>query len=253
MNATWAAEISKDFHRELAQLRLLPGVELAETSSSVWLRGKTSLEEAQAALGQIPHVRLYLVEAAGLRLQGHLLVSRTWPGKFSSARSVESNEQFVTAWQPLIEGIAVELPRAGYATGAVPPLTIRLVRSLRQQRSTLLITIADSWLEFAASAPKVRLDRLTFAISEDSRVLVLGEPLPPLPGQQFWDVDGNLIPIGWMCSPNLDGQTLSLALGRDRNEYLLFSEDGSVESIPMSSFVPATRAAVRSSLGSGTI
>lgn len=252
MNATWVAEISKQHLPELAQLRLLPDVEMAETASSVWLRGETSLEEAQAALSHVPHVRLFHAESAGLRLQGNLLVSRTLPTQFGPARTTEVDERFLTVWQPMILGIPVDLPQTRYASGTVMAIAIRLVRSDQVQRSTLLSTTALLWAEFAESAPKVRLDRLAFAMSDDGRVLVRGEPLPSLPGQQYWETDGNVIPVGWASSPSLDGPTLSKSLGRDDDEFLLLRDDGSVESIPKSSFVQASRAAVRSSIGSAS-
>lgn len=252
MTATWVAEISQLYHREFAQLRLSPGVEMAETASNIWLRGMTSLDEAQAALASIPHVRLYSLEAAGLRLRDHLLVSRTLPAAVGTDRVASRGDQFLTAWLPVLPGTPVELPRAVYASGTMTPLPIRLVRSVQFQRSSVLVTTLQQWAEFAESAPKVRLDRLAFAMSDDGRVLVRGEPLPPVPGQQYWETDGIVIPVGWASSPALDGLTLSKGLGRTDLELLLLAEDGSVESIPKSSFVQASRAAVRASMGSGT-
>ena len=230
MAAVWAAEIAKEYARELGRLRLLPGAELGETETSYWVRGTSPIEEAQLALLTIPHAKLYHIDRAGLRPWGHRLVARSHPGI-----------NFI----PLAKAIRPSLPIASYPSAPVPRVPLTLVRSAEEQQSVLLETTLNQWAEYAASAPKVRLDQWAFAVSAEGRVLVRGQPLPSLAGRQYWESDGVAIPVGWTCSPAITGIALSKLVGRATGEVVLLNENGSSESIPADAFVRASRSAIR--------
>lgn len=232
MNAVWAAEIEKRFARELGQLRLVPSVESAETEESYWLRGSSQIEEAQLVLSTIPHVRIYHIEAGdGLRPVGLRLVAKPLP---------------TMTFLPLSKTVAVELPRAAYPVSRMASVPVSLVRSDQEQRSMLLETTLEVWSAYASSAPQVRLNCWAFAVTSEGRVLVRGEPLPPLRGQRYWMSDGVAIPIGWTCHPVIAGPVLAKVLDGRGGDLILLNVDGSMESIPADSFVRATRSAVRS-------
>ncbi len=230
MAGVWAAEIAREHARELGRLRLLPGVELGETETSYWVRGTSAIEEAQRVLLTIPHVQLYHIDRAGLRPWGHRLVAKPLP---------------VMTFSPLAKAIRPSLPIASYPSAPVPRVPLTLVRSAEEQQSVFLETTLNQWAEYAASAPKVRLDRWAFAVSAEGRVLVRGQPLPSLAGRQYWESDGVAIPIGWTCSPTITGIALSKLVGRAAGEVVLLDEQGSMEMIPADSFVRASRSAIR--------
>ena len=230
MAGVWAAEIAREHARELGRLRLLPGVELGETEASYWVRGTSSIEEAQRALLAIPHAQLYHIDRAGLRPWGHRLVAKSLPD---------------LTFAPLAKAIRPSLPIASYPSAPVPRVPLTLVRSAEVQQSVFLETTLDQWVEYGVSAPKVRLDRWAFAVSAEGRVLVRGQPLPSLPGRQYWESDGVAIPVGWTCSPAITGSALSKHVGRAAGEIVLLDETGSLESIPADAFVQASRSAIR--------
>ena len=230
MAGVWAAEIAHEHARELGRLRVLPGVELAETEASFWVRGTSSIEEAQRVLLAIPHAQLYHIDRAGLRQWGHRLVAKPLPG---------------LTYTPLAKAIRPSLPIASYPSAPVPRFPLTLVRSDVEQQSVFLETTREQWTEYAASAPKVRLDRLAFAVSAEGRVLVRGQPLPSLSGRQYWESDGVAIPIGWTCSPAITGSAFSKLVRRAAGEIVLLDEQGAVQSIPADAFVRASRSAIR--------
>ena len=230
MAAVWAAEIAREHARELGRLRLLPGVELGETKSSYWVRGTSPIEEARLALLTIPHAQLYHIDRSGLRPWGHRLLAKPLPA---------------LTFTPLAKAIRPSLPIASYPSAQVPRVPLTLVRSDVEQQSVFLETTLTHWSEYAASAPKVRLDQWAFAVSAEGRVLVRGQPLPSLSGQQYWESDGVAIPVGWTCSPAITGSALSKLVGRATGEIVLLDEKGSVESIPADVFVRASRSSIR--------
>lgn len=230
MAGVWAAEIAREYAREMGRIRLLPGVELGETETSYWVRGTSPIEEAQPALLGIPHVQLYHIDRSGLRPWGHRLVVKPLAE---------------ITFTPLVKAIRPTLPIASYPSAQVPRVPLALVRSEVEQQSVFLETTLNQWAEYAASAPKVRLDRWAFAVSADERVLVRGRPLPSFAGRHYWESDGVAIPVGWTCSPAITGSALSKLVGRVTGEIILLDEHGSIASIPGDAFVRASRSAIR--------
>jgi hypothetical protein len=114
------------------------------------------------------------------------------------------------------------------------------------------LTSRDDWLSYGSSAPQVRLDRLTFAVSSDARVLVRGLPLPPLAGTRYYEQAGVALPCGWGWPAWLDARLVRDALPIGKTDLPLFSPLGTWESIPGDQFVRATRSAVRLSTESTT-
>jgi hypothetical protein len=107
------------------------------------------------------------------------------------------------------------------------------------------MTTLGLWKKYAETAPASRLDHLQFAVSEHNNVLIIGNPLPAIPGKQYWIKDEILLPAGY----DFEIKFVS-AFIRDRNNgegetYTLFDPDGNWKQISRSLLVPAKRSAVR--------
>lgn len=248
MAAIWAAEIPKDSLHELLQLRLAPGIECAEAADCYWLRGNCPIDEARDLLRSIPHLKLYSIEVAGLKLWGNLLVSRPMPTFQPGIAAEKPSGHLLNHFAPLAQVTPLTFPVAAYPSATISKIPLRLLRSAHSRSAAFQVITREQLAELASTAPQVRLDRWTFAIAGDGRVLVHGQPLPAIPGKQYWELDGNLIPLGWDCGPSIDGPILSRILGREENQYGLLHEDGTQEVILQTAFVPASRAAIRTSL-----
>ena len=58
---------------------------------------------------------------------------------------------------------------------------LRLVRSNVEKEANVLLVELRAWRNYAATAPRIRLLHLSFAVSDDGQVVIRGLPLPPLP------------------------------------------------------------------------
>lgn len=232
MDFSWAASVAGSQAEHLALLRLQPGVEAAPADDVWWLRGP-SCEEVLRRVRMIPHVQLFHLDAER-RL-------RPWN------RLLAVGELPEIAFAPISNMVQPVLPRAGWPAADIERVPLSLTRSSRMLPASVLITSRDVWKCYGVSAPAIRLRKWTFAVSADERVIIRGEPIPPLPGQQLCETDGVAIPAGWECSPALEGATLSSVLEADSGGLVLLSTDGTMETVPQSAFVDATRSAVRSS------
>jgi hypothetical protein len=108
-----------------------------------------------------------------------------------------------------------------------------------------LLTSFEAWRTYAEAAPEIRLRGLRFAVSAERQVLLLGAPLPPLPGQEYWQQAGLLLPAGYDLEVPLLAPLLTSRLTSDSEALVLFTAEGGWALVPMAHLVPATRSAVR--------
>ena len=222
----------------LAAVRTLPGLHAAPDPATgrLWLRTGPSPEPLPVALRQLPALARYTLDAAG-----HLFE----PGRRTPTATLPA-----LAWRPLRELLPVALPTAALPAQEPPRYQPRLVASARAEPGAALLTHLPEWLRYAETAPEIRLAGLRFAAAADGRVLVLGSPLPPLPGQEYWVAPGAgpgglLLPAGFALEAPLLAPLLARQLVPAQDALLLFAPDGSWERVPTAHLLPATRAAVR--------
>jgi hypothetical protein len=249
MSERWAAALPIAHAAHLGRFRLRGGIEVCQQGETLWLSG-SDLEAVDVTLRGLPDVRRFrhlpddqLVEVEQ-RVPSCMLPAGTWVT--------------LGIW---LKGV---LPQTAWPGQAPPRIALRLERAVTPRVPTLLELPLSAWQAYAATAPQVRLDRLSFALDSRKRVLVRGTPLPPLAGRRFVEFDGIAVPIGWHWTPAVDAQTVRACLQLDANESgprqtqgvlengrgdlaLLTNEDCRWERIPGDAFVQATRSAVRMS------
>jgi hypothetical protein len=125
---------------------------------------------------------------------------------------------------------------------------LQLVRSAVICRPTILRLSLKSWAGFIESAPQLRMGCLSFLAARDGQVLVRGNPLPPLPGQQFVDHDGIVVPAGWSWQPAVEPQVLRAAAELESGDCLLWTADAGCQKLPADGWVRVSRSAVRLTL-----
>ena len=114
------------------------------------------------------------------------------------------------------------------------------------EASGLLLDVR-TWARYAENASAVRLSSLQFA-ADEQRVLVIGRPLPPLPGTRLAIIEDVAVPLGWTWTPSLSPKDVRTILGAD-DDFVLWLPDQPVEFIAENSFVAASRSAVRLTVG----
>ena len=219
-------------HAALATVRHLPGLQAAAApDGSVWLRGLPATSELPLALRQLPAQAAYLLDA-----QNRL---------FPSGRATPTAQLPALSWLPIAAFVLLALPTAALPGQGVPTYHVRLVPARHAAPGIGLLTTLAHWHKYADTAPEIRLQALRFAAAADGRVLLLGNPLPPLPGQEFWQQGSLLLPAGFDFEAALVGELLAQQLPVAPGELLLFAADGRWERLVPADFLPATRGAVR--------
>lgn len=216
----------------LGRVRHLPGLEVAEAAGQLWLRGLPATGELPLPVRGLPAVAVYVVDN-----EGRLFAT--------GQRTPTARLPAGLVWQPIRAFVPLELPTAALPAQGAPAYRVRLGASARAEAGVGLLTDLAAWHAYADTAPEIRLRALRFAVAADGRVLLLGAPLPPLPGQELWQHAGLLLPAGFDLAAPLLAPLLRQKLQAAADDVLLFAADGSWERVPAAAILPVTRSAVR--------
>lgn len=227
----WCLRVQQSDLAAIRSFRLTPQVTVLEEYTTIWLQGSDLNDELQLRVRSIPEAELF-------HLQPDDQLRR--PGERVPCGYLPSG-----TWTEISQWLQPELPVAILAGRISERVTLRLIRSDRVVESSVLITDIKTWDAYAGSAPRVRLDRWMFAVSENSRVVIRGLPLPPIPGQHFVENEGIATPAGFEWMPAIDARGVRSLLNISDTDLVLMSEDGSYELVRSQDFVRATRSAVR--------
>jgi hypothetical protein len=261
----WIVRSDAQHASDLARLRLLAGLEVAEGDDCTWLRAPTGEEALERLLCTIAGQRFRLTEGDELVPWGKLVPSERLPE---------------LDWRAIAEWAAVTSPVAALPGIRTQRMRLSLVRCHAERAAGGLLTDWDRWFRYATEAPEVRLRPLVFAMSARDtskppplvqeagdvdrslrermdacapadlhhRVFVLGTPLPPIPGQPY-SIDGGIaVACGWSLSPAVGSAVIRKMLSLETGDVALFNVDGSFERIAAEHFVRASRTAVRASV-----
>jgi MoxR-vWA-beta-propeller ternary system domain bpX2 len=214
--------------------RTKAGWEICELEGSLWVRGTMTEQEVSA----LPCLGKFRIDGQGRIIPlGRMVPVGTAPAG---------------PWQSLGSFLTVAAPSSGMPGRTRARLEIRLQRSQRAvPAASILLGMRElaAWVE---RAPKVRLDRLTFAASTDGRALVIGTPLPPVPGVPHYRYGSLAIACGWEFAPEFWPGWVERALAPGIGAVALVLADGSVEVIGQEGFTPLTLAAVRRTMEPST-
>ncbi len=213
----------------LASVRNRNTLWAAETGNFIWIK---SPAEPDRILRQLPVLETYITDEDDRLFH---------PGMLTPVGLLPALE-----WMAIASFLPVELPVA--AMPAQPPQRIPIklqVAAETKPGSALLCSLAD-WKQYAESAPAIRLEVLSFAVSATARVLVTGYPLPALPGEEYWSCgNGLLIPCGYEPELPLYATLVSRKLNAEGTALVLLHTDGNYEIIDSAEMVKASRSGIR--------
>lgn len=229
--AAWAVRLRRRDLAAAGRLRQYEDWALRLTGDTAWLAGPPLSREQADELAKVPCQARFRVDRQQRLVpeQGQVPVDRL-PA---------------SGWHPLPSSLPPSLPPAALPAQLPQPQAIRMVCSAVEQPPAALVSDLESWQTFAEQAAAIRLRHLQFAVAADSRVLIVGEPLPPLPGTTCWRTGRLLLPAGWDLQYPAMAPVLPDLLGLGRQDLALFHHDASWEAIDRDNLITATRAGIR--------
>ena len=230
----WAVRLNS-IDASIGRLRHVPGIVVlpieSASQNAVWIKGETLDDRVSRTLRSIPDAERFLVTANNsLTSWGETVPRETLPDG---------------AWIPISEWLTLQLPAAGFATPVSQRVPLKLVRSDSPVEANLLKVAWKFWRDYAISAPQIRLNQWSFAVSDQGDALIRGRPVAPLPGIRYVEQSGIAIPAGWRLEPPIAVASLHRAMSLEPGTIAMISEAGTMDGILESAFVSATRSAVR--------
>ena len=219
----------------LGSVRCLPGLQAAKDESFIWVRGINALDNIDLRIRQLPGLHTYTLDA-----DNNLFP----PGGLTPVAKLKPLK-----WVPVAEYITVTLPVSALPGKVSLQHEIKLIPSGRSQEGNVLLTSLATWKTYAETAPLVRLQQTRFAVSENNKVLIMGTPLPALPGREYVLQDTLLLPCGFEFDPPAISELVIARLDPSKGSLLLFDTDGTWEKVPKNAFMPSTRSAIRLTQG----
>ncbi len=209
----------------------VPGLQVATQAEEIWIRGIAAARMDDLLLRALPARHTYQLDERGYLFPMHGL---------TPVRKLPDLK-----WIPLAERIQPELPISAMPGKVHTKLAIRLVPSSQVEAGVALLTTLATWKAYANQAPQIRLESLRFAVSEWNQVLIMGTPLPAIPGREYWMRNTLLLPSGFDLELPLLAGLLANKVNPQADAVLVLDENGTWEKIAFDSLIPATRSAVR--------
>jgi hypothetical protein len=224
-------KIDKSNRNSLGVVRCRKSLMVAELDQYILLRGTTDSIDLENQLQMLPVLQRFTLDKDGnMFLQNAVTPVETLPE---------------LSWQTPETFIPVELPASAMPGIIESTLNIRLAATDKIRQTMALITQLDTWKKYAETAPAVRLDRNRFAVSGNNEVMIMGEPLPSLPGREYWSENDIFLPAGYEFEFPLVTGFLRQKLGVAKGDIILFDEAGQWQRIERNFFVEAKRSAIR--------
>ncbi|MCD0455697.1 hypothetical protein LPB85_09650 [Chryseobacterium sp. LC2016-27] len=219
---TFWAELPKADEDLLGAIRDWKNVQIAMDEEIIWLKGFTDEQAASSEIQQLSNFILYELRD-GLLFRKEALV----PSK---------KMRTALLWTPIDKALKLTFPISNNNFfGINEKVEVKLKSSEEEQPAMALLCSISEIKEVIITTPKFKLEKLSWIIIND-KALFMGTPLLSFPGKTFWLKDDHLLPTGF----DFEFKDLSSLLQRKYNEcnedWLLWSENGSVLSINKENF-----------------
>lgn len=227
----WIFVIDKKHEAALGKVRCISGLRAARQGDKLWLSGWPMKQPLPLELKQLPAKHTFRLNEKQQLFPSHGLTPvMVLPD---------------LKWEPLPIFIPVRLPTAALPAEAPKGLELRLVASPNAHQGVALLVGLHAWIAYVETAPQVRLDRWRYAVSEEREVLVLGTPLPPLPGREYWQYESMLLPGGYDFEYAFLRKAIQEKINPEKDARVLWTENGAWQCIPNEDFLPVSRSGVR--------
>ncbi|MEO0734994.1 MAG: hypothetical protein AAFZ52_19305 [Bacteroidota bacterium] len=219
--AYWAA-VPDRYADALYPLRQWPHLKMATEGGLIWLRDFTREDIESASVRRIPLLQRYYLQDARLYPVGNSLPVMVAPNLL---------------WTDLRRGLKVRLPKENFNYfGVEHTHQLSLVHCAIPREVTATIVELVALGEYLYDAPSVRVAPLQWTILGIEHALILGTPLLPIRGQDYYQQAGFLIPAGWQLRYQTMASVYRDALADSSAYWYLLDENSQLSKVSKADF-----------------
>lgn len=231
MSTTWIYLLAATDHHALGAVRSLAALTAAAEGDHIWLRHEVHSASPHPALRQLPALATYQLDQQGLL--------------FPQGKHTPIGRLPACDWQAIASFVPLNVPVSALPGEVSDRYEVRIVPSQTLQEASALRCTLAPWQQYADTAPALRLQQWRFAVSEKGEALVLGTPLPPLPGPCYWSRGDLLLPCGYDLELPVIAPLLARRLNAGSTHLICFDTEGNWEKMEKAHVLPATRSGIR--------
>ena len=201
----WVLVLNKDDAHSLAGLRTSARLVCLFDGDLLWLRGE--LENALAETLRFPAIERYTLDREG---------NLTPLGKKVPTRSTPRGD-----WIPMNAALDFLAPHIETPEPSAKRSELRMGRTSEMHEAAGVVCQWEDWSNLATTGPSIRLKQWRFATTAMGPALVMGTPIPSLPGIRVARMGSILCPLGWEWRPKLPPKDLECILRLAKDELAL--------------------------------
>lgn len=222
-------KISAEHQYYLGQIRHWPGLKIAKEGDDFWISGLSSEQADSLEVATIPFASLYRVREGLLFPVGSELPVAKSPKLF---------------WSPIAQMLSVEFPADNFNYfGVQEKIAMKLAKANRSEQPFAISVPMEILKTYLTDVPAIRLRDLSWCVIGQDTAMILGLPVPSLPGETFWKRGKTLFPAGYDYQYPFFGAEAQSMLDPEGVHWVVWTDPDSYLLIPQNHFVALSRSA----------
>jgi len=222
VNIEYLLSIPSIHIKAIYKLRKWTHLKIAKDETTIWIRGFTQHEIESESVLKIPFIKRYFLKGAQLVPYGRALPEMVEPNLL---------------WSNIQRGLKIHLPKENFNFfGLEQNYKIKLVPSNENKAIDATIVDLISLKKYIETAPKIRLKNLKWTIIEHKSALIIGSPLLPIRGQDYYQLSSFLIPAGWKLEHENFSKVFKEALGESAEYWYMINENSEISKLSKIAF-----------------
>lgn len=200
----------------------------------IWIRGFTSTEIESVRVLSIPSAKKYYLKNTRLYLLGHRLPYAVEP---------------TLLWTDIQRGLSLSLPSQNFNYfGIDQSHSISIIPSDTVLKINVTLIDLEALYVFVKSAAKIRMSNLFWTIVDNTHAMVVGNPLLPIKGEDYYKFGCFIIPGGWKLKYEIMLPTYEKSLLDSSTSWYLINERNEMKKIRKSEFTELNKGSVVQSM-----
>ena len=231
---TWYLLLHTSRGSDLGAIRHWSNLKIGYEENQIWVKGFT-LEQVEAVeVKSLPYKTIFYEHQNKIYRQNSLLPDQPIPN---------------VLWTPISRGLPVTLPGFNHHYfGISEKIEVRIIPAKEEHAAVALITTLEKLQAYLVTAPVIRLKNTNWAILDGAKVLLIGTPLLPVPGEAFWKRKDFLLPAGFDFDLFILAEALNNIINPNGQNWIIWNPGSSYFTVPKNALKPLSLSSFRLSL-----